>query len=79
VPMFGELLPDGTVRGERFINQASIVKCPHFIMAPEHYRTDESCRCDDPSHMEMAAWGYIWDTEALRWTAPESEDDDELA
>jgi len=44
----------------RALKQSSILKCPHYIMMPEHYRADESCRCDDPAHTEMAEWGYVW-------------------
>jgi hypothetical protein len=32
-------------------------------MVPEHYRDDNSCRCDDESHTEMAEWGYKWNGE----------------
>lgn len=57
---FGELNPDGTYTHTRTINQSSMAMCPHFIMVPEHYREDETCRCDDPNHKEMAKWGYTW-------------------
>ena len=43
------------------LKQSSIGKCPHVIMTPEHYRGDESCRCNDPDHTEMSEWGYTWD------------------
>lgn len=69
MPMFGELLPDGTVRGERFIEQEVIMRCQFFIMAPEHYREDDTCRCDDPSHLEMAQWGYVWNQDDMKWRA----------
>ena len=60
----GKLEDDGrtlSVKHIRTIQQSSIGKCAHFIMMPEHYREDESCRCDDASHTEMAEWGYVWD------------------
>jgi hypothetical protein len=58
----GELV-DGRLRvvPVRTIKQSSIGNCPHFIFDPEHYRADESCRCDDPNHTDMAEWGYVWD------------------
>ena len=56
-------LEDGvfSVRHVKTIQQSSIGKCPHFIFDPGHYRDNETCRCDDPSHLEMAEWGYAWD------------------
>lgn len=53
----------------RRIRQSSILACPHFMMVAEHYRSDESCRCDDPDHLEMAEWGYEWDGSV--WAATE--------
>lgn len=50
-------------------------KCPHLILALEHYRTDGSCRCDDVEHKVMVEWGYLWDGQ--RWESPNEEDDDE--
>ena len=40
-----------------------IVKCPFFIMVPEHYREDGTCKCDDPEHRRMMIreWGYAVD------------------
>ena len=57
---FGKLDADGTYTHIRTLQQASMAKCPHCIMLPEHYRDDESCRCNDPNHTEMAEWGYVW-------------------
>lgn len=45
-------------------------------MAFEHYREDGSCRCDDPNHKEMIAWGYVWDIQTARWVAPLEEDEE---
>lgn len=44
----------------RTISQQALLRCPHFILAPEHYREDETCRCTDPEHTEMEEWGYTW-------------------
>lgn len=40
--------------------------CPHFIMVPEHYRPNGTCRCNDASHTEMRGWGYTWKKGAWR-------------
>lgn len=66
---FGELHPDGSYTRTRTLKQSSMAACPHFIMVPEHYRDDESCRCDDPDHTEMAEWGYTWSANEKRWLA----------
>ncbi len=50
----------------RVIPQAAFQACPHFILALEHYRADNTCRCNDPAHTEMGGWGYIWSGE--KWT-----------
>jgi hypothetical protein len=52
--------------GFRPLKAAWVTRCPHLILTPEHYRTDGSCRCDDPSH-PMDTWGYRWDGRARRW------------
>jgi hypothetical protein len=53
----GYLHPDGKItEGAEF----DPTKCPHFIMVEEHYRQDGSCRCNDPSHVEMSEWEYTW-------------------
>ena len=62
-----------SVRHVRTIQQSSVRKCPHFVLTPEHYREDESCRCDDPNHTDMAEWGYVWDGKF--WNSDPSEDD----
>lgn len=58
--IFGNLHPDGTLTDVRMISQSAILACPHCILVPEHYRDDESCRCDDSTHQEMVEWGYRW-------------------
>ena len=37
----------------------NVADCPFFIMMPEHFRDDGTCRCDDPAHRAtMKEWGY---------------------
>lgn len=57
--IFGKLGPGGFVI-TREIPQSAMMKCPHCIMVPEHYRTDNTCKCDDPNETVMAEWGYVW-------------------
>jgi hypothetical protein len=44
----------------RVIKQADLLKCPFAIIAPEHYRADGTCRCDDVEHQNFMKrnWGY---------------------
>jgi hypothetical protein len=58
----------------REIPQSAMRRCPHYIMVAEHYRADNSCRCDDKDHHEMAEWGYAWD--GLVWLSPQEVDED---
>lgn len=60
---FGTLHPDGSMTDERTLSQAAIKACPHFIMMPEHYRADGTCRCNDPEHTIMEEWEYTWNGE----------------
>lgn len=46
-------------------------KCPHFILAGDHYRQDGTCRCNDITHTEMDDWGYEWNSTAQLWEARE--------
>jgi hypothetical protein len=66
--------PDGKAveTNVREISQADLRRCPHFIMAAEHYREDGTCRCNDPEATDMAEWGYEW--RDGQWQAPEEED-----
>jgi hypothetical protein len=59
----------------REISQAAIRACPHYIMTPEHYTADGSCRCNDVSHKEMHEWGYQWDNSKQQWVTPQETDD----
>lgn len=52
----------------REIPQSAIQACPHCILDADHYRADNTCRCDDPHHEEMWHWGYTWNPDKERWT-----------
>ena len=56
----GTLHPDGTVTNIRMIKQSDMLKCPHCIVMPDHYREDGTCKCDDPVEQAMMIkeWGY---------------------
>jgi hypothetical protein len=54
----------------RDIPTLAIKACPHFIMVAEHYRDDNTCRCNDPKHKEMHEWGYEWDSDKQQWVEP---------
>ena len=56
----------------REIPQSAMLKCPHFIMVAEHYREDNTCKCDDPKETVMAEWGYHWDGKL--WVSPPEQD-----
>lgn len=64
---FGKLHPDGSYEHVRSLPQSAMMQCLHFIMAAEHYRDDNTCRCNDPDHTEMREWGYEWD--GSKWRA----------
>lgn len=49
------------------MSNTMIRACDHFIMVPEHYREDRSCRCDDVNDPHMAEWGYTWNATDKRW------------
>jgi hypothetical protein len=49
------------------LKQSDILACSHCILVPEHYRDDGSCKCDDPEHVQMGAWGYHWNENTGRW------------
>lgn len=55
---FGTLDESGGFQHSRTLRQSAVGRCRHFILDPQHYREDESCRCDDPTHTIMAEWGY---------------------
>jgi hypothetical protein len=64
---FGFIDQDGVFHEIGEVEQENMRKCPHFIIEITHYRADGTCRCDDPSHLDMTAWGYTYDMELLRW------------
>jgi hypothetical protein len=49
------------------MKRADIMKCPHMIMVPEHYREDGTCRCNDIMHTKMVKWGYKWSAVTHTW------------
>ena len=51
----------------REIRQSDIMKCPHYIMLPEHYNSEGTCKCRDPNETVLAEWGYVWDAERRIW------------
>ena len=57
---FGALSKEGVVSNIKMIKQSDILKCPHVIMVPSHYREDGSCKCNDPKEQAMMIkeWGY---------------------
>lgn len=57
---FLKLGPDYKVINFKTITRTDTEKCPHKIFAPEHYRDDGTCKCNDESELVMAEWGYIW-------------------
>lgn len=50
------------------MKQSDIQQCPHYILSPDHYREDGSCKCDDKLNTIMAEWGYHWSDEEGSWT-----------
>jgi hypothetical protein len=57
---FGTLQSDGGLTNVRSIRHSDIKKCQFFILVPDHYREDGSCKCDDAEHRKMMIreWGY---------------------
>jgi hypothetical protein len=53
------------------LKTTDLLKCPHVILVPEHYRDDGSCKCNDPAEKIMAEWGYVWSDKAREWVNPE--------
>ena len=67
--IFSTINEDGTITDVRTIKRESMLACPHFIINADHYREDESCRCNDPGHLDMIEWDYKWD--GMKWIAIE--------
>ena len=59
-------LKNGTVYT---MKQTDVHNCPHYIMMPNHYRDDGTCKCNELGHQVMLAWGYVWDGKS--WVVPE--------
>jgi hypothetical protein len=59
----GTLNPDGSLTNVRHIKQSDMAKCPHYILMPQHYREDGTCKCNDPNETVMKEWGYEWEDE----------------
>lgn len=59
-------LKNGTVYT---MKQTDVHNCPHYIMMPNHYRDDGTCKCNELGHQDMLAWGYVWDGKS--WVVPE--------
>lgn len=53
----------------RKLKQSDLLKCPHCILMPQHYRADGTCKCDDPNEHVMQGWGYRWNETTNRWEA----------
>jgi hypothetical protein len=41
--------------------------CPHLIFSPEHYRADNSCKCNEPNNKLMKENGYKWSAKKGMW------------
>lgn len=59
--------PAGMTVKVRIVKHSDIAKCPHFILALEHYREDGTCRCDDPNAKVMREWNYRWSAKKGQW------------
>ena len=48
----------------KLMKQSDIMKCPHYIISPDHYREDGSCKCDDAEERARMVrdWGYSWES-----------------
>ncbi len=44
----------------RNMKQSDVLKCPFVIIAPEHYRSDGTCKCDDQAERDrmIREWEY---------------------
>lgn len=66
---FSRMDEDGRITQVRTLSSEAVKGCRFFILDPEHYRDNGTCRCDDPDHEIMDAWGYVWDNTMERWNA----------
>lgn len=49
------------------MQQGMIRSCPHYILVPDHYNADGSCKCNDPHDANMSEWGYEWNEREKVW------------
>ena len=49
------------------MQQSMLQSCPHFIISPDHYNADRSCKCNDPHDANMKEWGYEWNDGEKVW------------
>lgn len=64
---FSSMSKEGVETDVKYIKRSDMLKCPHCIMMPEHYRNDGSCKCNDPLDEKMAEWGYSWNPSKKVW------------
>ena len=69
---FGTLTSDGVFTSVRVIRREDIMRCPNFILVPDHYNADGTCRCNDELHSEMKEWGFEWNRG--KWMAPKRDE-----
>ena len=58
--LFQKLNEDGNLSNVRKIKQSNIEKCEFYILLPEHYRQDGSCKCSNKKHRAkmIKDWEY---------------------
>lgn len=66
---FTRINEQGEITEVRTLSSEAVKGCSFFILDPEHYRDSGTCRCDDPDHEIMDAWGYLWNEATERWEA----------
>ena len=68
---WGEYGVDSGIGGTHSVTmqQSMLQACPHFIIAPEHYRANGTCKCNDPYDQNMKEWGYTWSVDRKEWVA----------
>jgi hypothetical protein len=49
------------------MRQGMIRECPHYILSPDHYNADGTCKCNDPHDANMQEWGYTWNETEGTW------------
>lgn len=68
---FATVTPDAAGRlvesNIRILKHSDLMRCPHTIIATEHYRPDGTCKCDDPNETVMKEWGYRWNGKRKAW------------